>query len=134
MPTRILIVDDDPDIRRILRKVLRPVGRVLEAADGEEALRLLAREKPELMLLDVTMPGVDGLTVLARARAAVPSLIVLMLTGETDLHVARAALERGARAYITKPFDPTTLREEVLRLTSGAPDAAYDPPPWRVRP
>lgn len=130
MPTKILIVDDDADMRLTLRGVLEPVADVVEAASGPEALRVLSREKPALMFLDVTMPGADGLLVLEWARAASPRLIVVMVTGETDLSVARRALERGARSYITKPFDPAALRAEVARLT-GAPPPDSEPP-WRV--
>lgn len=128
---KILVVDDDPDMRRMLRWILTPLGRVFEAADGVEALRALKDEKPALMLLDVTMPGVDGLVVLERARAAAPHLVVVMLTGLEDLAVARTALELGARSYITKPFDPEVLRCEILRLTGGEPPQDFGPP-WRV--
>ena len=133
MPVKIMVVDDEEDLRRILRGILEPFGQVCEAADGEEALRLLRREKPALMFLDVAMPGLDGLTVLRRALSALPSLAVVMLTGELDLRVARAALEVGARAYITKPFSPEAVSAEALRMAEGGPVArSPDEPPWRV--
>lgn len=132
MATKILIVDDDADMRKMLRGVLEPLGTVVEAADAVAALRMLSAEKPSVMLLDVTMPGEGGLSVLLKARAAAPQTLVVMLTGETDLFVARTALEQGARAYITKPFDPEAIRAEIRRLTGGDADAPSGDPPWRV--
>jgi len=136
MGRKILVVDDDEDVRRMLRRILETEGEVVEAADGESALCAVGREKPVVMLLDVTMPGVDGMAVLERARAIAPHLIVVMLTGQTDLAVARSALEHGARAYITKPFDPEDIRTEVRRLTGGTEedDPRRESPPWRVLP
>lgn len=130
--TKILVVDDDADMRKMLCGVLEPLGTVIAAADGAEALRALETEKPALMLLDVTMPGESGLSVLLKARAAAPHVVVVMLTGETDLFIARTALEQGARAYITKPFEPEAIRAEVRRLTGGDADAPSGDPPWRV--
>jgi CheY-like chemotaxis protein len=132
MRAKIMIVDDEEDLRRILRGILEPIAQVCEAAGGEEALRLLLREKPDLMFLDVTMPGLGGLALLRRALRTAPHLAVVMLTGNLDLSVARAALEGGARAYITKPFDPGTVIAEVERL-SGAASPPPGEPPWRVR-
>lgn len=129
-----LIVDDDADIRRVLRGLLSPMGTVIEASSGAEALALVRDEKPPLMLLDVSMPAMDGLTVLTDALSIDPKLIVVMLTGEMDLNTARRALEAGARAYVTKPFDPSTLCSDVRRL-AGLDAAGDDSPgrPWRVR-
>ncbi|MDE2140784.1 MAG: response regulator [Elusimicrobia bacterium] len=134
MGTKLLIVDDDADIRRVLRGILTPLGTVLEAAGGAEALILVRDEKPSLMLLDVSMPVMDGLTVLTDALSIDPKLIVLMLTGELDLNTARRALDAGARAYVTKPFDPSTLCGDIRRL-AGLDAVADDNPgrPWRVR-
>lgn len=129
---KVLVVDDDADVRLVLAGILRPVAEVVEAKDGEEALSLLAREKPGLMLLDLTMPGVGGLEVLERARSVAPGLLVVMLTGERDLATARAALDAGARAFITKPFDPEIVLAEVRRLIEDRPSPGGAP--WRVAP
>jgi len=133
MPAKILIVDDDAALRKILRMTLVPVCEVLEASDGPEALRLIKAEKPRLILLDITMPEMGGIEVLQKARLIDPSLIVLMLTGSNDLDVAKRALENGALAYITKPFEPDSLRSEVQRLLAVDNDRPSDRP-WRVRP
>lgn len=135
MPPRLLIVDDDEDLRKVLRGILEPFCEVLEAANGLDALRLVREAKPRLMILDVSMPGMDGLTVLGDSLSIDSKLIVVMLTGDTDLHVARRALEGGARTYITKPFDPRALGTEIKRLLDAA---AGDPKknggrPWRVQ-
>ena len=131
---KILVVDDDADVRRVLASILEPVAEVVTAADGEDALRLLGAERPDLVLLDLTLPGVDGLEVLRRARAARPDLLVVMLTGERDLALARAALDAGARAYFTKPFDPDQVRAEAARLTGRDQGPGADGRPWRVAP
>lgn len=134
MPHKILIVDDEPDSRLTLRCVLAPICAVLEAADGTQALRLLASERPKLMLLDVEMPEMSGLDVLESALRLIPGLNVVMLTAQSDLAVAKAALERGARAYITKPIDPQRLRDEVSDIlrTSARSDEPDRRKPWRV--
>lgn len=141
MPEKILIVDDDPDMLQVLRWALSPVGTVLEALEGRAALRLLKREKPRLILLDVAMPGLSGIDVLKAARAIDPAVIIVMLTGLCDISIAKEALDSGARAYITKPFDDKYLRGEVERLleTPKKKDAAgadldnASGRPWRVR-
>jgi len=140
MADKILIVDDDPDMLTVLRWALSPIGDVLEACEGRGALRLVEEEKPRLILLDVSMPGMSGIEVLRRARELDPTAIVVMLTGLCDIEVAKEALDLGARAYVTKPFDDSYLRNEVRRLieiTRKKPpsdDSDSDSGrPWRVR-
>lgn len=130
MPASILIVDDDATLRKVLRTTLEPLGEILEARGGRQALRLIATKRPKLVMLDVAMPEMDGLEVLRAARELDASLTIVMLTGSTDLELARRALEDGARAYITKPFEAAALRNEVQRLldSSGNDDGR----PWRV--
>jgi YesN/AraC family two-component response regulator len=131
MPRKILVVDDDTDI---LLLTLDPMGAVAEASNGREALEKVKALKPDLMLLDVDMPEINGLEVLLAARKIDPRLQVVMLTAEADLAVAKKALDLGARSYITKPFDMRTVFEEVQRLldnNSRGSGAAPDRP-WRV--
>jgi DNA-binding NtrC family response regulator len=132
MAIRILIVDDDADLRSSLVHVLSSSFGVLEAANGEEALYILKLEHPPLMLLDVSMPGMSGLEVLEAAKALNPALIVVMLTSQQDIDIAARALNLGASEYITKPFDADYIRAEVTRLT-GKPDKPNDKP-WKVLP
>lgn len=132
MDRKILIVDDNDDLRNSLARVLAPYFRVLTAADGEEALALLRAERPQLTLLDVSMPGLSGLEVLAAAKRADPALIVIMLTSRHDIELAAAALDLGAVEFVTKPFDADCIRAAISRLLDPAP-----PPegrPWRVAP
>ena len=130
MPRKALVVDDEVDIRQILLCVLAPVCEVLEASNGLDALRLLRNERPSLMLLDISIPEMGGIAILEAARVSDPSLIIVMLTGEQDLAVAKRALDSGARAYITKPFDSHFLRGEVQRLMELVDAVPYRP--WRV--
>jgi DNA-binding response OmpR family regulator len=122
-PKTILVVEDDDDIRRLLCDVMeRDAHRVLEAADGEEALRLVGRAQPDLVLLDVHLPGMDGPAVCRhlRADATTRAVQVLMLTAATEAEDRRRGLEAGADGYITKPFDLQLLLDQVgARLSSA---------------
>lgn len=134
MPQKILLVDDDPDMLQVLRWALAPIGGLLEAANGRAALRLIKCHRPRLILLDVAMPGMDGIEVLKRARAIDPNVIIVMLTGLSDIAIAKEALDNGACAYITKPFDEQYLCAEVQRLlekSAEKPEAASGRP-WKV--
>jgi DNA-binding response OmpR family regulator len=135
MGKKILIVDDDADMRRVVRGILEPLGEILEASNGKDGLRLIATERPALMLLDVAMPDLGGLDILKAARFLDPGLTIVMLTGETGLESAKRALDDGASAYITKPFDADVLRDEIRRLILGVEgvDAASEGRPWSVR-
>jgi DNA-binding response OmpR family regulator len=119
---RILVVDDEPKIRMIVRGYLEADGfGVLEAADGPEGLRLALAEKPDLVVLDVMLPGLDGFAVLRRLRevSAVP---VIMLTARVEELDRLAGFTAGADDYVTKPFSARELAlraAAVLRRTSG---------------
>jgi DNA-binding response OmpR family regulator len=114
--TRVLVVDDDVTVREVVVTYLRAAGHeVDETADGEGALTLLRDHPADLVVLDLMLPGIDGLEVCERLRARGDDLPVIMLTAlgsETDRVVG---LERGADDYVTKPFSP---RELVLRVDS----------------
>src|SRR3712207_1785483 len=116
MPTRtILVVDDEPGIVTIIRDYLDRAGfRVLTAGDGATALRLARTERPSLMLLDLMLPGIDGLDITRTLRQdpATHRLPVIMLTARVDESDKLVGLELGADDYITKPFSP---REVVAR-------------------
>ena len=118
MPLKILSVDDSRTIRLIVGRALRPYDCVLcEAANGEEGLAAAAREKPDLILLDVTMPVMDGVTMLTKLKEdlALKTIPVIMLTAESGrdnvIHIARL----GVRDYLVKPFKEEQLIEKLSR-------------------
>lgn len=111
----ILVVDDERTIREVLRRYLERDGyRVREAADGQAALEAVQEEQPDLIVLDLMLPGVDGMTVARRLRAGV-SVPIVMLTAKGELEDRIEGLELGADDYIVKPFSP---REVALRVNA----------------
>ena len=121
--TRVLVVDDEPQIRRALSLNLTARGyEVVEAANGERALEMVAAESPDLVLLDLGLPGLDGIRVLTKLRgwSNVPTIV---LTVRDDERSKVEALEAGADDYVTKPFGMAELiarLRAVLRRTSEA--------------
>ncbi len=112
----ILIVDDDEDLRILARKVLVRAGhRVLEASNGVEGLELIASQSPDLLVLDLVMPEVDGFEVLRRLRSRPSSrpLPVIVLTAHGDEERARSSFELGATDFLAKPFTPPQLDARV---------------------
>jgi two-component system response regulator MprA len=112
---RILVVDDEPAVRESLRRALALEGYDVElATDGEEALtRLNAATQPDAVILDILMPGIDGLEVCRRLRLTGSQLPVLMLTARTEVDSRVAGLDAGADDYLPKPF---ALAELLARL------------------
>jgi two-component system response regulator MprA len=105
MSERVLVVDDDEEIRASLRRGLAGEGYAVElAADGEEALRRAREEPPDLVVLDLGLPGLDGLEVCRRLRTADEGLPILMLTARDAVSDRVAGLEGGADDYLVKPF------------------------------
>ncbi|MBZ5735518.1 response regulator transcription factor [Nocardioides sp. TRM66260-LWL] len=123
---RVLVVDDDATVREVLATYLRAHDHeVVEAGDGETALRLMAERPADLVVLDLMLPGVDGLEVTRRLRRErdVPIIMLTALGGEADRVVG---LELGADDYVGKPFSPRELAlrvDGVLRRTAAAPAA-----------
>jgi DNA-binding response OmpR family regulator len=129
---RILVVDDDPDIRGLLRELLNRRGfAVTEARDGQEALRAFFEERPDLVLLDVQMPVLDGWKTLERIRELSDVPVVMLTAKTTELEKTRG-LRGGADDYVTKPFGRQELLARVdalLRRTGGrtlAPEVYSD--------
>lgn len=124
MNTKVLIVDDDPSIRLLLKRLLLEMGHSsLEAADGNEALALLQRENPALVLLDLHMPKLDGLATLDAIMDRNPDMGVIMITGDGDEDRGKAAMQRGACDYLPKPFDLEYFKNTVMAnlLVRGQP-------------
>jgi CheY-like chemotaxis protein len=115
-PARILIVDDLEDNRAVLERRLRRQGHSVEsAAGGRAALERLARERFDLVLLDVMMPDLDGLAVLERMKgdAGLRDIPVIMISALDDVASVVACIQRGAEDHLTKPFDPVLLRARI---------------------
>ena len=119
---KILVVDDERAVRESLRRALELEGYEIElAGDGAEALsRLESNEEPDAMILDVLMPGVDGLEVCRRLRGSGSKLPVLMLTARTEVEDRVAGLDAGADDYVTKPFALEELLARVRALLRRA--------------
>jgi len=110
---RLLIVDDQPGIRLLLNEVLKKEGHVTYlAANGMEALKY-AEEEMDCVLLDMKIPGMDGIEILRRLKEKWPQLPVFMMTAYGELEVVQEALDLGAIRYFTKPFDIFEVRDEV---------------------
>jgi DNA-binding response OmpR family regulator len=116
--TSVLVVDDDPDVCDLVTYKLEQSGfEVRRAADGDGALREVARRVPDLVLLDIMMPGISGLEVLERWRAdpATAAIPVVMLTAKAQENDVERGFQLGADDYVVKPFSP---RELVRRVTA----------------
>ncbi|MDH2425900.1 response regulator transcription factor [Sphaerisporangium sp. TRM90804] len=111
---KVLVVDDEPNIRELLSEALELNGfAVRTAADGRQALEAVARDRPDIIVLDVMMPGLDGFTVARRLREADDGPLLLFLTAKDAVSDRIAGLTAGGDDYVTKPF---SLEEVVLRL------------------
>src|SRR5450631_4920249 len=119
VPAVILIVDDERANRRLLQVLLRPKGYVTRTAtDGKEALASLADDPPDLILLDVMMPGLDGRAVAraVKANPATSKVPIIMVTAQTDREARLAALDAGAEDFLSKPVDRAELWLRVRNL------------------
>src|SRR5262245_31410979 len=116
---RVLVVDDDPGINRLVQARLTSRGfEVSSATNGEEALARIGEAPPDLIFLDVAMPGIGGLEVLEQVRAQGLDLAIIMMTAFGSEEVAIEALRRGADDYLRKPFEPIEF-QAVLDRTVG---------------
>lgn len=135
---RILIVDDEQSVREVLSEYFSEQGYGVETAGGgEEALALVQKGAPDLVLLDVRMQGMDGVATLRRLREIAPQVSVIMVTANEDVGLAREMLKLGALDYVAKPFDFVYLERAVLAGMAqagagglGAPAPASEDP-WR---
>ncbi|MBV9078766.1 MAG: response regulator transcription factor [Methylobacteriaceae bacterium] len=110
---KVLVVDDDPAIRRFLRTILEAAAmKVADAASAGEALRLIAAERPEVVILDLGLPDEDGQAVIGRIKAASPAAI-LVLSARESAGEKVTALNAGADDYVTKPFDTDELLARI---------------------
>jgi DNA-binding response OmpR family regulator len=116
MSDRILVIDDEQDLLRIVAFSLQTWGyEVITADNGQEGLNKISAEKPDLILLDASMPAMDGFQMLEQVRSNPEwqDIPVIMLTAHSDPKTIENALAYGIVEYITKPFDPMELRERI---------------------
>ena len=112
---KILLVDDSRTIRNIQKNTLATMGHtdVLEAADGVEALAVLAETKADLVLVDWNMPNMDGITLIKKVRETDKALPMIMVTTEAEKTRVMEALKAGVNNYVVKPFTADTLSEKI---------------------
>lgn len=128
--TMILVADDDQLVGDVVRHALEPLGHVVGTVDnGADAVRVAELKRPELIILDCSMPGLSGVEALRRIRSsrALFSTPVLMLTARASAHDEEIAMRAGASDYLRKPFDPDELLVLVDRLLtkSAGPRQAW---------
>jgi CheY-like chemotaxis protein len=121
---KVLMIDDDPDIRKVGQLSLKAFGKwqVVLASNGQEGIELAAKEQPDLILLDVLMPGIDGPTTFAKLREqeSTRSVPVIFMTAKTEAQDVARYTSLGAIGVIGKPFDPMKLPAEVRKIVDGA--------------
>ena len=110
-----MIIDDEPEVCELLADFLKMHGyQAFTAVRAVDGLTLAGTEKPDLVLLDIMMPEIDGLECLQRIRKSSPDSIVIMVSGLKDEKIAKEAIRRGAYDYVAKPFDLAFLRNTLL--------------------
>ena len=126
---KILVIDDEQKVLDLIAFRLQLLGyRVITAAGGEPGMALAESECPDLIILDVTMPGLDGLTVCGRLKRSdtTGGIPILMLTARCDVEDVNKAMAAGADDYMVKPYDPTALQTKLRRLLGGGATAAAE--------
>lgn len=125
---RILVVDDDEGVREYLAAVLDRAGyEVADAPTGEDALDRALRAPPDLVTLDVILPGIDGLETLRRLKQAHPAVRVIMLSGHAPVGAEDEALRLGAQGFLRKPFEREQLERAVERALAAPGSVAARP-------
>ena len=120
---KVLVVDDELEVRQVLREFLSSRGYdVTTASGGAEAVAIVGTVKPDLVLLDVAMPDMDGVETLKRIVAIEPALAVIMVTANSDIGTTSKLLALGAVDYVPKPFDLDYLDQAVSTQVTAAQD------------
>jgi len=120
----VLVVDDQPSVRRLIREVLGDLAAIAEAPNGDRALAVAEAHPPDVAILDMNMPGRDGLETLAILRSRHPCVKAVVLSGTSESGELERALQEGACCVLSKPFDVGRLREVVAGLLGSRADAS----------
>jgi two-component system OmpR family response regulator len=127
MARKILVVDDEPEMVTNCHRLLRPFGYVsLSASTAADAIALIDREVPDLVVTDLRLPGPDGLIVARHARTRVPAIPVLLISADDSDKARNAAREIGVSAFLAKPFANAAFREAVQHLLGDKASGSTD--------
>ncbi len=122
---KVLLVDDDQNIRFVVQTALEGLTNwsIIVAGSGSEALIVAQREKPDLILLDMMMPGMDGRTTYThlKEQGILASVPVIFMTAKVQTHELEDHLKLGAAGVIAKPFDPMTLHKDIIQIVANLP-------------
>ncbi|WP_306461628.1 response regulator [Alkalicoccobacillus porphyridii] len=111
---KLLVVDDQYGIRVLLNEILQKDGYIVfQAANGVQAIKTVEEENPDLILLDMKIPGMDGLEILRRIKSTHPNIKVVMMTAYGELNLINEAIRLGAATYFSKPFDIDDVRQVI---------------------
>ena len=122
MPKKILIIDDELEICKMVTECLFDAGYSASyALNGPDGLAMIKRDLPSLVLLDIGMPGMDGVEAMRLIHEQFPALLVVILTGHRDTDTVKKMIELGASEYLTKPINLETLRDQFVRDIIGQP-------------
>jgi len=123
---RILVVDDQKGVCFSFKKILEKLGyMVITASSGEEAMEVVTNSEPDLIIMDVMLPGIDGLEALRRIKEINPKFVVIMMTAYSTTQKAIRAMEFGAYDYLTKPFDNRLLIEIIEKALEVRKKMSY---------
>lgn len=118
---RVLLVDDDPSLRKIGQISLEKGAgwEVVTCSSGTEAIETAPEKKPDVILLDIMMPGMDGITAYKKLKELVPEIPVIFMTAKAQSHELASYMELGITGVISKPFDPLKLPDSVRDILAG---------------
>lgn len=122
-PPKVLIVDDNDLMRTLLRGILRGEDYQIigDARNGALALEFIEKDKPDIVMLDVVMPEMDGLETLQTIKARYPSIVVVMITGNPSVENVQESIQRGATGFIIKPFNTAKVLDTLSRAWATRP-------------
>lgn len=130
---KVIIADDDAVIRSLFANAFSDICRLFAAVDGQAALELIKGEEPDLVFLDIEMPGISGLDVLRLLKETGHKPVVWMLTGKEELEIITEAISLGASGYLTKPFEIERVRGIVLNHVSAPEARKRSVKSWEVK-